>query len=483
MLIAVFMLAFSMQASAYSSIVPRIIGGTAAAAGEFPFQVGLRIKYDATTYSNVFCGGTLISSQWVVTAAHCLADLSSTERDNLYVHSGSITVAPLDTSYLTAVSGYVINSSYDSNTFNNDIALLHLASPVASAPVDYVSTTANPGFAAGTTATVTGWGDTDASSVDSYPDSLMQVDVPIVSTDTCNAAISYNGAITDNMICAGLAEGGVDSCQGDSGGPLFVQNGDSTNTFIGVVSFGDGCAQPNYYGVYTKIANYTSWIETNTGLTVTGLGVDFTNSSTAIAVIDGNSNYDVDTSLITMETGTFNDDGAVNFNAYAIGGTFQSFDVSNSAETLELLYTTKGQIDMTIDTNGAKDVALVIQYPDGAADDYHFIKCLANIGNLATCEAVPDDSVITNSAGKWAMIYLQNNDSYDANQYGITSGGDDKIETTVYLARDYTTDDIIDAITGGGGGCSAAGAGSASSFIILLAFCGAYFVRRRFVKN
>lgn len=86
--------------------------------------------------------------------------------------------------------------------------------------------------------------------------SLYKVDVPIVDRDTCNDA--YGGDITDGMVCAGLEAGGKDACQGDSGGPLTIDG-----TLVGVVSWGNGCARPGYYGVYSNVGKFADWIESN----------------------------------------------------------------------------------------------------------------------------------------------------------------------------------------------------------------------------
>ncbi|MEE6487004.1 hypothetical protein FKM82_014762 [Ascaphus truei] len=100
---------------------------------------------------------------------------------------------------------------------------------------------------------ISGWG-TTLRHEGNYPDLLMCVNAPILTTTQCNNA--YPGEITNNMICVGYVEGGKDSCQGDSGGPV-VCNGE----LQGVVSWGYGCAQRNYPGVYTKVCNYVSWIQ------------------------------------------------------------------------------------------------------------------------------------------------------------------------------------------------------------------------------
>ena len=108
-----------------------------------------------------------------------------------------------------------------------------------------------------------GWGTTSEGSY-TLPKILNKVEIPLVTTEACNAADVYSGDITDRMICAGLKDGGKDSCQGDSGGPLFVKQTSGDFTLIGIVSWGEGCARPNKYGVYTKVNVMTNWIDTNT---------------------------------------------------------------------------------------------------------------------------------------------------------------------------------------------------------------------------
>ena len=91
---------------------------------------------------------------------------------------------------------------------------------------------------------------------------LRKVDVPLVSSKRCEAA--YPDQISDTMICAGLDKGGKDSCQGDSGGPLLVKLADGTRALAGVVSWGEGCARPQKFGVYSKVNAVTAWIASET---------------------------------------------------------------------------------------------------------------------------------------------------------------------------------------------------------------------------
>jgi trypsin len=97
------------------------------------------------------------------------------------------------------------------------------------------------------------------SQGEDYPEDLQEALLPIVDFDTCNSDTSYEGYLTENMFCAGYLDGRKDGCQGDSGGPLIVDN-----TLVGIVSWGNGCAQENFPGVYTKVQNYASWITETT---------------------------------------------------------------------------------------------------------------------------------------------------------------------------------------------------------------------------
>lgn len=254
---------------------PRIVGGQEAEPGEWPWQVAL-IVAGVDTYNGQFCGGSLIRPDWVVTAAHCVEFVNASEVE---IAAGIHNLRFPDTGYQRrAVAEIIIHPDWDTFTSDNDIALLRLATPVdfrppgigelPIAPVGLV--TANIGPLTGVDSTVTGWGNTlgqpDPGGV-SYPDTLHEVSVPIVSNVACNAV--YSG-ITDNMLCAGLEEGGRDSCQGDSGGPLVIFDTDQSRwELAGIVSFGFGCAAPGYPGVYARVSQFISWINSEAGPDIT----------------------------------------------------------------------------------------------------------------------------------------------------------------------------------------------------------------------
>ncbi|NXP16186.1 TRY1 protein, partial [Thinocorus orbignyianus] len=145
------------------------------------------------------------------------------------------------------------HSRYSSLTLNNDIMLIKLSTAAQLNRAVQTVPLPTSCVAAGTTCLISGWGNT-LSNGNNYPDDLQCLNAPVLSDTECKAA--YPGQITQNMMCVGYLEGGKDSCQGDSGGPV-VCNGE----LQGIVSWGLGCAQKGYPGVYTKVCNYVSWIQ------------------------------------------------------------------------------------------------------------------------------------------------------------------------------------------------------------------------------
>ncbi|KAF2018272.1 trypsin-domain-containing protein [Aaosphaeria arxii CBS 175.79] len=236
------------MAAAVPQAQVQIVGGVPATAGEFPFIVSLQRG------GSHFCGGSLLNANTVVTAAHCAVGQSAS---NLRVRAGSLQKASGGT--LSNVASITIHPSFSSSTLNNDVAILKLSTPIpTSSTIGYAALPASGSDpAAGSGATVAGWGTT--SSGGSSPAALRKVDVPIVARTTCQSQYSVS-EITNNMFCAGLTAGGKDSCQGDSGGPIINT---SSRVLIGLVSWGEGCAAPNKPGVYARVGTLLPFIQSN----------------------------------------------------------------------------------------------------------------------------------------------------------------------------------------------------------------------------
>ncbi|XP_070769721.1 coagulation factor IXa, partial [Enoplosus armatus] len=247
----------------------RIVGGEVVVPGEIPWQVALI----ARPSGQLFCGGSILSERWVITAAHCMMEAQDSffirvGEHNIYFNEG--------TEQDHEVLEQYVHPRYNASVslYNHDIALLYLKSPLT------FSTTVRPicmGPKAFTEAlvkesspaTVSGWGRT--RFLGSTAVTLQKVEVPF--TDRIECKHSSSARITSFMFCAGYYDEAKDACQGDSGGP-------HTNSFhdtwflTGIVSWGEECAKDGKYGVYTRVSLYRRWINHVMGLTKRRLAFD-----------------------------------------------------------------------------------------------------------------------------------------------------------------------------------------------------------------
>eukprot|EP00070_Physeter_catodon_P010786 XP_007124043.1 kallikrein-14 isoform X1 [Physeter catodon] len=222
----------------------KIIGGYRCSRNSQPWQAALL----AGPCRSFLCGGSLLSDQWVITAAHCT---HPTLRVALGKHNLRIWEV---TQQVLRVVRQVPHPQYNSRTMDNDLMLLQLERPARLWRAVRPSAVASSCASAGTPCLVSGWG-TISSPTAMFPSFLQCVNINISSDQECQRA--YSRAITAGMVCAGVPQGGKDSCQGDSGGPLVCRG-----ELQGLVSWGmENCAQPGYPGVYTNLCKYQTWIQ------------------------------------------------------------------------------------------------------------------------------------------------------------------------------------------------------------------------------
>jgi len=231
---------------------PRINGGQPADLGEYPFMAALLFEPNpGNDFDSQFCGGSLIASRWVMTAAHCLDFLTGPEQVAVAVNRTHLNSTE---GVRMAVRSIHIHPDWDPNILSPDVGLLELARPINGVQTIQLAGPADDVFEAeGTGLTVIGWGNTSTSGKPNFPDELREVVVPVVADEPCDFA-NKGFVIPETMLCAG--EKGLDSCQGDSGGPLFATSG-GTEIQMGIVSWGFGCAKNHFPGVYGEVNSPT----------------------------------------------------------------------------------------------------------------------------------------------------------------------------------------------------------------------------------
>lgn len=226
---------------------PYVIGGLASNPGDSPYVVHLNFQ----SSGSFFCGGVIIAEQWVVSAAHCRQPASAFK----------VTVGDYDRSSVDGreqqrdVSDVIVHPFYTVITHDYDVMLIKLKEPLSFN--EYIQ--AAPLVASGGSldeddqCTVCGWGNRMIAGEASYPSRLRCVNLPLISSSRCDSL--YSGQISEAMFCLGVSEGGRDACDGDSGSAVMCKG-----ELHGVVAWGYGCANPNFPGVYTKLALMRPWM-------------------------------------------------------------------------------------------------------------------------------------------------------------------------------------------------------------------------------
>lgn len=273
-------------ATGSDGVQSKIVGGTVAPQGSWPYQAAILRAASADPSAAQFCGGTLIAPSWVLTAAHCLTG-PAVPASAVNVAVGINDLRDITATDRIGVDSITISPGWDLTTREDDFALMLLETPSDQTPADLIAPGQESSTAAGQPGEIAGWGAISFGGPAPYQ--LLEAGVPFVSNADCataypNTSVPYFDPAT--MICAGnYVSGGVDTCQGDSGGPLMADVS-GRRVLAGVTSWGFECARPGKPGVYARVASALSWIDATTSsfplrVTRTGTGSGQVTSSPA----------------------------------------------------------------------------------------------------------------------------------------------------------------------------------------------------------
>jgi secreted trypsin-like serine protease/subtilisin-like proprotein convertase family protein len=337
-----------------------IVGGSNTTIEMHPWQISLQ-----SNSGFAFCGGSIVGPQWILTANHCVEGEAPS---SMRVVAGITRISESNSGQIRSVDQILMFPGYVSAEQGRDAALLHLSQPLdlsgARARAIGIVTAAdaadgrtNPGV----DSVVTGWG--TLRSGGSTPDILQAVTVPIVSNEDAEEAYGQN--ITDDQLAAGLlGVGGRDSCQGDSGGPLTVPSANGGRLLAGIVSWGNGCADPNFPGMYGRVSAFADWILAN----IT------TNAAPAVSITAPSAGQTI-TGIITASANAADSDGTVARVRFIFPDGTQT-DVTSAPYTAQWDSRTVGDGSVTIRAEA---------YDNAGARGTASVQVNASNGNAPTC--------------------------------------------------------------------------------------------------
>jgi len=239
----------------------RIIGGSESQPGAWPWQVALVSSPVGSNSESLFCGGSILNDEWILSAAHCVEGDSSSAFQNILVRVGLHSKSSSEGQSFRVRWVFRHPSYSNDGHIHNDVALIKIEGRISwSSTVRPICLPETGTYIpSGTVCIATGWGSLyQDGSV--FPDAMMQVRLPVVSRTQCRVAYG-SAAIDSEKMCTGdTIQGGLDTCSGDSGGPLVCLHEERVWIQVGITSYGIGCGDKNYPGVYARVASHTDWI-------------------------------------------------------------------------------------------------------------------------------------------------------------------------------------------------------------------------------
>lgn len=325
-------------------VAPKIYyGDVVSAPNPYPWMTALLRPSVSDGYQAQFCGGSLMAENVVITAAHCVEDISA---DEVEIAVNVLNLSDITSGQRQIVEEIIIHPDWDTDTTENDIALLILEDGSVNAGIETIDlVAAGTNLTAGTDVRALGWGEIETGD---YPELLRTVDLDIAS-DPGDACGLYGGSYDPiSMLCATGTTGSntKDTCSGDSGGPLFSTAGGNYR-LVGLTSWGNACGLSSYPGIYTRITTYLDWIEQETAQTL--IFANFTPRSGA----PGATVAILGEALDTVTSVTFN-------------GTEALFDTISSSRIEAVVPTgaTSGRIEISNGVTGVESSrSFTVAYP------------------------------------------------------------------------------------------------------------------------
>lgn len=271
-------------AGAAADVQPRVVGGSSASISDYPWQAAVVFSPAAKSGQNAhqrqFCGGSVLTSRIVITAAHCVYDTDPDpgcvsllcspsklhlDAEDVDVVLGRTTLSDTSQGVEVPVQAVYYDPNYDPNYRGDgvprfDVAYLVLGSATGQPQIKVAGGDEGALWTPGSPEVVSGWGSTSACTIacGGTSDSLNAATVSVIADSTCGSGGVYGSDFDPStMLCAGYLSGGTDTCAGDSGGPLQAPLYGGGYRLVGITGWGDGCAQPNKPGVYTRVAGPT----------------------------------------------------------------------------------------------------------------------------------------------------------------------------------------------------------------------------------